>query len=348
MAHKRAKVNGEFIPKSPKILDQLREVLRYHHYAYRTEQAYVSWVYKFIKFSGTRHPKEMGKAEIEKFLSHLAMEKKVAAATQSQAMNAILFLYKEVLDMPVNDKLAPVKTRKPKKLPTVLTRGEVKRLFTTMDGIHLQMAKILYGGGLRLLEAIRLRVQDLDFGNKQIIVRDGKGNKDRSTLFPENLHPFLKAQLQKVKIMHEEDLKNGHGGVYLPEALSRKYRGASKAWVWQYVFPSKKLSLDPRGGETRRHHVNESGLQRAIYAASKNVGISKRVSPHTLRHSFATHLLESGVNIRMLQELLGRSDVSTTEIYTHVMNRDLSGIKSPLTEIEELDFTGELLKKEKN
>lgn len=287
MPYKRAKVNSKYVPKSVKLMDQVHEVLRYHHYAIRTEEAYVNWILKFIKFNGTRHPKEMGKKEIERFLSHLAINRKVAVSTQNQAFNAILFLYKDVLLMPIGDKIESVRSKKPKKLPTVLGKKEVSRLINAMEGTHQLMAKLLYGSGLRLMEVIRLRVQALDFANKQLIVIDGKGNKDRSTLLPDPVHEPLKAHLKRVKILHEKDLQDGYGSVYLPEALARKYKGASKAWVWQYVFPSKKLSKDPRSDVTRRHHVDESSMQRAVYAARNIAEINKRVSCHTLRHSFA-------------------------------------------------------------
>jgi len=315
-------------------MDQVREVLRYHHYAIRTEQSYVQWILKFIKFNGTRHPKEMGKAEIEGFLSHLAMNRKVAVSTQNQAFNAILFLYRDVLLMPVADRIEAIRSRKPKRLPTVLGKEEVGRLLNSMEGTHQLMAKLLYGSGLRLMEVIRLRVQDLDFVNKQLMVRDGKGNKDRATLLPDPVQALLKNHLERVKALHDKDLQDGYGSVYLPEALARKYPGASRSWIWQYVFPSKNLSKDPRSGEIRRHHVDESTLQRAVYTARELAKIDKRVSCHTLRHSFATHMLEAGVNIRALQELLGHKDVTTTEIYTHVMNKDLSTLKSPLLDLE--------------
>ncbi len=269
-------------------MDQVREVLRYHHYFIRTEEVYVNWILKFIRFNETRHPKEMGKHEIERFLSHLAINRNVAGATQGQAMHAILFLYREVLDMPMDAKLDPVRSRKSKRLPTVLSRNEVARLIKAIDGTHQLMAKLLYGCGLRLMEVLRLRVQDLDFDNNQILVRNGKGNKDRSTLLPELLHDPLKAHLERVKALHEEDILKGYGKVFLPDALARKYTGAAIAWGWQYVFPSKSLSKDPRSGVIRRHHAHETTLQKTVYAARERVGITKRVSCHTLRHSFAT------------------------------------------------------------
>ncbi|MEO2054016.1 MAG: integron integrase [Nitrospira sp.] len=330
MPYKRAKVKEKYVPKPGRLMNQVRETLRYHHYALRTEKSYVSWIVKFIKFNGTRHPKEMGKYEIERFLTHLAVNRHVARSTQNQAMHAILFLYREVLQISMDDKLDPVRTTKPKRLPTVLSRDETARLIKALEGTHQLMAKLLYGSGMRLMEVLRLRVHDLDFDNKQILVRDGKGNKDRSTLLPEPLHGILKVHLERVKTLHKEDIKMGYGKVNLPDALARKIPSAAKTWGWQYVFPSKIRSKDPRSGVIRRHHIHESALQKAVSSARERADITKRVSCHTLRHSFATHLLESGVNIRVLQEVLGHKDVTTTEIYTHVLRKDLSGIKSPL------------------
>ena len=337
MPYQRARAGSKYTPKPGKLLGQVREVLRYHHYAIRTEKAYVSWILQFIRFNGTRHPREMGKPEIERFLSHLSVNRNVAAATQCQALNAIVFLYRDVLDMPVSDQLAPVKARKQKRLPTVLARDEVNRLIIAMKGTHRLMAKLMYGSGLRLMEVLRLRVHDLDFANKQIIVRDGKGNKDRSTLFPELLHKQVRAHLERVKALHEKDLNDGYGEVYLPNALAKKYPNAAKSWGWQYAFPSKSLSRDPRSHKTRRHHSHESGLQKAVKNASLDAEIVKRATCHTLRHSFATCLLEDGVNIRVLQELLGHKDVSTTEIYTHVMDKSFQNIDSPLQGLDDDD-----------
>ncbi|MFQ5587656.1 MAG: integron integrase, partial [Nitrospiria bacterium] len=323
-----------YAPKSTRLMDQVRETLRYHHYAIRTEKTYMQWIIKFIKFNDMRHPKEMGKSEIERFLSHLAIERHVAAATQRQAMNAVLFLYREVLHSPVDDEIAPVWAKKARRLPTVLSQHEVELLLRRIDGTHQLMAKLLYGSGLRLMEVVRLRVQDLDFSSRLIIVRDGKGNKDRATLLPVPLHTPLKNHLLRVRQLHDSDLKNGYGAVYLPNALMQKYPKAATTWGWQYVFPSKSRAKDPRDGVIRRHHAHETGLQKAVSAAKKSAGIVKRASCHTLRHSFATHLLESGVNIRVLQELLGHADVSTTEIYTHVLTQNLGGIQSPLARLK--------------
>ena len=323
---------AKFRPDSNlRLMEQVRQVLRYHHYAYRTEQTYCDWILRYIRFHGAkRHPLEMGKAEIEAFLSHLATEGKVSASTQRQALNAIVFLYREVLDQPIEGEIAAVRAKRHSKVPVVMTQGEVQRVLGEMNGIHLLMAKLLYGGGLRLMECVRLRVQDLDFERSLIYLRAAKGGKDRSTLFPRAIHDEMKRHIEKVRRLHEEDLSRGFGEVYMPEALGRKYRGASKEFRWQYVFPSKTLSRDPRTGVTRRHHVLESGLQKAVKTASDRAGITKRVSCHTFRHCFATHLLENGVNIRVVQELMGHADLKTTEVYTHVMQRDLNAVASPL------------------
>jgi integron integrase len=335
MVYKRTRVAARYRPQSERLMDQVREVLRYHHYAIRTEQAYVGWILQFIRFNGKRHPTQMRKPEIERFLSHLAMNRNVAPSTQNQAMNAILFLYKHVLDLPIEDEIQAIRSRKPKRLPTVLSRSEAALLINSLEGTVQLMAKLLYGSGLRLMEVLRLRVQDLDFANQQLLIRDSKGNKDRATLLPEPLHEPLIDHLSRVKALHDKDLLDGFGEVYLPHALSRKYPRAGKSWGWQYIFPSKNISVDPRSGVLRRHHVNESTLQKAVRAASNRANIAKRISCHSLRHSFATHMLEDGVNIRLLQELLGHSDVRTTEIYTHVMNKDIRQIKSPLVTLGE-------------
>ena len=330
MAYSRTVITEKFRPKPGKLMDQVREVLRYHHYSIRTEEAYVRWILQFIRFHNKQHPKDLGKTEIENFLSYLATDRQVAAATQNQAMNAIVFLYKRVLDIPIDDRIEALCAKKPKRLPTVLSRSEVRNLMSNMKGANHLMAMLLYGSGLRLMECVRLRVMDIDFDNHLIVVRDGKGNKDRSTLLPEILQKKLKQHLIKVKKIHLQDLEDGLGEVYLPNALSTKLKDAAKSWKWQYVFPSQRLSVDPRSGITRRHHIDETTLQKAVSNAAKKAEIAKRASCHTLRHSFATHLLEDGVNIRVLQELLGHKDVSTTEIYTHVMNKGFGDIQSPL------------------
>ncbi len=271
----------------------------------------------------------MGKSEIEAFLSHLATNRRVAASTQRQALNALIFLYRHVLDKPVEDKIDPVKAKKRRRPPVVMTKSEVRRVLDQMRGTHLLMAKMMYGGGLRLMECLRLRVMDLDFAKARVYVR-GKGGKDRLTILPPSINIDLEAHLSRVKKLHEADLDAGYGEVYLPEALARKYRNAATEYRWQYVFPAKKLSKDPRSDVFRRHHVLESGLQKAVKVAGDRAGITKRVSTHIFRHSFATHLLEDGVNIRIVQELMGHADVKTTEIYTHVMEKDIQAVRSPL------------------
>jgi integron integrase len=318
-----------------KIMDQVRQVLRYHHYAYRTEQTYCDWIVRYIRFFGAkRHPKEMGKKEIEAFLSHLATEGKVAAATQRQALNAIIFLYKRVLDQPVDEFIEHVRAKSYRRPPVVMSQTEVQEVLAQMAGTHLLMAQLLYGGGLRLMECVRLRVQDLDFERDLIYLRDAKGGKDRTTIFPASIKAALQGHVVRVKQLHEKDLADGYGAVYLPNALGKKYPRAEKEFRWQYVFPSKQLSTDPRSGVVRRHHVLESGLQKAVKVAVVRAGINKRIGCHTFRHSFATHLLENGVNIRVVQELMGHSDVKTTEIYTHVMAKDIDAVASPLDTLE--------------
>jgi len=311
-------------------MDQVREVLRYHHYGKRTEEAYVRWIRGFIFFHNKHHPKDMGKAEIEAYLSHLSVAQNVAASTQNQAFSALLFLYKQVLDLPFADDIAPIRSKKPVRLPVVLSQAEVIRLLDCMSNESGLMARIMYGGGLRLMELLRLRVQDIDFDLGFLTIRAGKGDKDRTTLFAVSVRDALQVHLQNVRTMFEQDLSEGHANVWLPGALAKKYSNAPKSWEWQYVFPSKSLSKDPQSGEMRRHHVNESGLQKAIRGARNKADINKRVTSHTLRHSFATHLLESGTNIRVVQKLLGHADVKTTEIYTHVLQQNLAAVVSPL------------------
>ncbi len=314
-----------------KLMDQVRQVLRYHHYKYRTEQTYCDWILRYLRFHHCRkHPQDMGKSEIESFLSHLASNRKVSASTQQQALNAIVFLYAKVLDLPVAQDLEHIRAKRHRKPPVVMTKNEVQQVFTRMNGGHLLMARVLYGSGLRLMECIRLRVQDLDFEKDLVYVRDGKGGKDRITLFPKTVQEDMQIQLESTKNTHDEDLGQGFGSTYLPEALSRKYPNASREYRWQYVFPAKRLSTDPRSGMSRRHHVLESGLQKSVKIAVDRSGIIKRATCHTFRHSFATHLLENGVNIRIVQELMGHADVKTTEIYTHVMEKNISAISSPL------------------
>ena len=317
-----------------KLMDQVRETLRYYHYAISTERTYCNWILRYIKFYEMRtHPKEMGPRHVERFLSHLATREHVAVSTQQQALNALVFLYRDVLDQPLDDTIAHVRAKKKIRPPTVLTEEEIQRLFAQMQGTHLLMAKLIYGSGIRLMECMRLRIQDVDFGQNNIYVRNGKGGKDRTTFLPQHIKDELHLHIQRVKELHRQDLKEGFGEVYLPNALPKKYPNASKETRWQYVFPAKKRSVDPRTGRVRRHHVLESGLQKAVKTAVKKAGIDKRATVHTLRHSFATHLLEHGINIRTLQELLGHADVKTTEIYTHVMRRDINQIQDPLSRL---------------
>lgn len=319
-----------------KLMDQVRETLRYYHYARSTEKTYCHWILQYIYFYGKeRHPKDMREREVERFLSHLASVKNVATSTQKQALNALVFLYRDVLQLPLDQSIAPVRAKRKRRPPTVLTEEEVQKILGQMMGNHLLMAKLIYGSGIRLMECIRLRIQDLDFGQGQLFVRGGKGGKDRVTFLPRVLHDELQQHIERVKELHRRDLSEGFGEVYLPNGLARKYSNAARETSWQYVFPSKTRSTDPRSGRERRHHVLESGLQKAVKAAVRKSGIDKRATVHTLRHSFATHLLENGTNIRVLQELLGHADVKTTEIYTHVMRKDIGGVKSPLDRLFE-------------
>jgi integron integrase len=313
-----------------KLLDQLREAIRRKHYSRRTEQAYVNWVKRYIFFHHKRHPQDMGHQEIEAFLTHLAVKKKVAASTQNQALSALLFLYRYVLNQQLDQTLDAVRAKKRQQLPTVMTREECLQVIAALSGTHQLMAKVIYGTGIRLMECMRLRIKDIDFGLGQIIVRDGKGGKDRRTMLPDTLREPLQAHLHRVKLLHEHDLSQGQGEVYLPYALERKYPNANREWAWQYVFPATGLSKDPRTGRVRRHHLSETSLQKAVKRAAKMAGINKPVSPHTFRHSFATHLLEAGYDIRTVQELLGHKDVRTTMIYTHVLNRGWLTVRSPL------------------
>jgi len=314
----------------PSLLDQVRAVLRLKHYSIRTEEAYLQVIRRFILYHRKRHPREMGVDEIRQYLSHLATNDHVAASTQNVALSALLFLYREVLqiDLPLIDGVE--RAKRPKRVPVVLTPEEVKRVLSQISGMHHLIASLLYGAGLRLMEGVRLRVQDLDFEYKQITVRDGKGDRDRRTILPVPLMDQLKAHLTMRKLQHEEDLRHGCGAVYLPYALERKYQAAAVEWIWQYVFPASKLSIDPRTGMVQRHHASEDRLQRVVTRAIRRAGITKRASCHTLRHSFATHLLEDGYDIRTIQELLGHADLSTTTIYTHVLNKGGKGVRSPL------------------
>lgn len=316
-----------------KLIDQVKEVLRFYHYAYRTENTYCHWILRYIYFYGSKtHPKLMDTSHVERFLSHLATTGNVSASTQRQAMNALFFLYNKVLYKPLKN-LSHIRSKHAPIPPTVLTQEEVKQLFLNIIGIHALLAKLLYGAGLRLMEGIRLRIQDIDFGQNLIYIRGAKGGKDRVSILPDNIREELKRQIIEAVNLHHRDLEEGYGEVYMPEALSRKYPGAARETRWQYVFPAKERSLDPRSGREMRHHILESGLQKAVKRAADNAGIIKRVGCHTLRHSFATHMLESGINIRVLQELMGHSDVKTTEIYTHVISRDIARLQSPLDKL---------------
>lgn len=317
----------------PKLLDQVRDVIRRKHFSIRTEQAYVDWIRRFILFHDKRHPRDMAEEELTEFLTYLAREGRVAASTQNQALSALLFLYKEVLKQEIGWLESVERAKTPARLPVVLTRDEVHRIFARLQGTHRLMAGLLYGSGLRLMECVRLRVKDVDLGYLRITVRDGKGAKDRLTMLPVNVAKSLERHLQKVKAQHEQDLEDGFGTVHLPFALVRKFPNADREWSWQYVFPSSRLSLDPRTGKKRRHHTDESVLQGAMKMAVRAAGISKPATCHTLRHSFATHLLENGYDIRTVQELLGHKNVSTTMIYTHVLNKPGIGVRSPLDHI---------------
>ena len=300
---------------SLKVMDQVPQVLRYHHYAYRTEKTYCNWIVRFKRFHGAKiHPAEMGKVHIEGFLGHLATRGEVSAATQRQALNAIVFLYRHVLGQEIEEQLEPVRAKRHARPPTVMTQAEVGCVMAGLAGTHLLLAKILYGCGLRLMECVRLQVLDVDFDRGLLYVRQAKGGKDRTTVLPQAVQSELRLHLEKVKDLHAEDLKNRYGEVYLASALTRKYPSASREFRWQYVFPGRNLSCDPRSGANRRHHVLASGLQKAVKAAVEKAGIHKRVSCHTFRHWFATHLLENGDNIRVVQELMGHADLKTTEI----------------------------------
>ncbi|MGW8390576.1 integron integrase [Pseudoduganella sp. HUAS MS19] len=314
----------------PKLLDQARALIRTMHYSIRTEEAYVDWMRRFILFHNKRHPSQMGKAEIEAFLTHLAVDRKVAASTQSQAKAALLFLYQKVLKLEVEWLKDVVAAKQPQRLPTVLTIDETRTLLSHMKSETWLVASLLYGSGLRLMEACRLRVLDIDFNMRQITIRNGKGAKDRVTMLPGSLVVPLKSHLELIMLQHQRDCDQGGGEVYLPFALDRKYPAAAREWKWQYILPADGLSEDPRSGVLRRHHIDEQRVQRAVRQAAQDANIQKKVSPHTLRHSFATHLLQSGYDIRTVQELLGHKDVRTTQIYTHVLNRGGNAVLSPL------------------
>ncbi|HSD52299.1 MAG TPA: integron integrase [Candidatus Methylomirabilis sp.] len=316
--------------RQPKLLDRLGQALRARHYSRRTEQSYRHWVKRFIFFHNVRHPAEMAEPEINAFLTHLATKGRVSASTQNQALSALLFLYRHVLGRRIGELGDVVRARRPSRLPVVLTRHEVKTLLGQLTGDRWLMASLMYGAGLRLMECLRLRVQDVDLAAGQIVVRDGKGFKDRVTMVPEAVKPPLQSHLAAVKKIHERDLADGYGRVQMPYALARKYPNAAKEWGWQFLFPQEKRWVNLRTGEQGRHHADPSILQRVVKAAAATTGIAKHATCHTLRHSFATHLLEDGYDIRTIQELLGHKDVKTTMIYTHVLNRGGKGVRSPV------------------
>jgi integron integrase len=317
----------------PKLLDQVRDRIRIKHYSIRTETQYVQWIKRFILFHGKRHPQEMSSAEVEAFLTHLAVGGQVSASTQNQALSALLFLYKEVLaiDLPWLGNV--VRAKQPKRLPVVLTRSEVRDVLVRMNGVYGLMANMLYGTGMRLMECVRLRIKDVDFERGEILIREGKGGKDRVTMLPASVVSGLRTHLELRRILFEDDKRIGKANVFLPDALANKYPNAATEWCWQYIFPAGSYSVDPRSGMERRHHIDEKLLQRAMKKAVQASGIVKPATPHTLRHSFATHLLEAGYDIRTVQELLGHSDVSTTMIYTHVLNKGGRGVLSPLDQL---------------
>jgi integron integrase len=320
----------ETVPNPSLLMDQLRDALRSRRYSRRTEQAYCLWVRRYIRFHHMRHPRDMGEREINAFLTDLAVEKRVSASTQTQALSGVLFLYRNVIGYDVGDLGGVIRARKPKRMPVVMTRDEVRAVLAQMDGDTRLMAQLMYGTGMRLMECLRLRVLDIDFGCLEISVRDGKGAKDRVTVLPEALVPALRRQLKRAKAVHDRDLADGWGRVALPDALDRKYPAAPEEWRWQFVFPQQKRWVNPQTGQQGRHHVHETILQREVRHAANRAGIVKHVGCHTFRHSFATHLLESGYDIRTIQELLGHKDLTTTMVYTHVLNKGGLGVKSPL------------------
>ncbi len=312
------------------LLERLRAAVRTRHYSIRTEEAYLCWARRYILFHRKRHPGEMGEAEVAAFLSHLAVERRVAPSTQGQALNALVFLYRHVLERPLGDIPRVARARKRPKLPVVLTRGEVARVLQNLTGVYWLIACLQYGSGLRLLESVRLRVKDLDFDRRAVYVRDGKGGKDRVVTLPDELIEPLRRHLANRRTLFEQDRRAGRGTVYLPHALDRKYPNAAREWGWQYVFPSARISRDPRSGAERRHHLDESSVQKAVRRAVRQAGVTRPASCHSLRHSFATHLLEAGMDIRTVQDQLGHADVRTTQIYTHVIQRGGLAVKSPL------------------
>lgn len=318
--------------KPPRLLNQIRQTMRARHYSFSTEKSYIHWIRRYILFHGKRHPINMGEKEIIQFLSHLAIKKRISVSTQNQAFNALLFLYREVLRIDLQKMDGIVRPKRPMRLPVVLTPNEVAAILLNLHGIHWLIASLLYGSGLRLMECLRLRVKDVDFERNEITVRDGKGKKDRITMLPAKIKTPLAEHLRRIRNQHAQDLTKGNGSVELPYAIAKKYPGASKEWGWQWVFPATRFYYHQDSHQRRRHHYHQSAIQRAVKDAVRRAGITKPASCHTLRHSFATHLLESGYDIRTIQELLGHSDVSTTMIYTHVLNRGTRGVRSPIDE----------------
>jgi integron integrase len=317
-------------PGQPRLLDRVRVAIRTRHYSIRTEEAYVGWIRRFIFFHNKRHPAEMGEPEINAFLSHLAVRGQVSASTQNQALCGLLFLYRHVLEKQFPELENVVRAKKPRRLPSVLTRDEVRRVLGRMSGTNRVVATLLYGSGMRLLECLRLRTKDVEFGLERITVRDAKGHKDRYVPLPVSVRPALASWLARVKRLYEKDLTEGFGAVYVPHALARKYPLAAREWAWQWVFPAESRSRDPRTQVERRHHLHETIVQRALHQAVRDAGIRRPASCHTLRHSFATHLIEDGYDVRTIQELLGHRDLKTTMIYTHVLNRSGGrGVRSP-------------------
>jgi integron integrase len=325
MEEKRSNDQGE-----PKLSAQIRWVLRRKHYSLRTERSYLFWIRNYVGFHNMRHPRGMGKHEIESFLTHLAVDRNVSSSTQNQAFNAILFLYRDVLETDLGDGLNAVRAKRSERIPVVMSHEEAMKVINSLGGTPQLMAKLLYGCGLRLMECVRLRIKDIDFAMSCITVHDGKGKKDRVVMLPEKVRPFLREQILQVESIHSHDVSSGFGEVHLPFALAKKYPNSSKLLGWQYVFPAANTSRDPRSGKIMRHHLSPSTLQRAVKKAVRLAGIHKHVGCHTFRHSFATRLLENGYDIRTVQELLGHKDVKTTMIYTHVMNKGAMAVKSPL------------------
>ncbi len=314
----------------PRLLDQVRETIRVKHYSPRTEDAYVGWIKRFIFFHGTRHPAEMGAEEVRQFVSHLALDRHVAASTQNQAFNALIFLYHDVLQIDLGQIAGAVRAKRPKRLPVVLTPEEVQAVLALLDGENWLVCSLLYGAGLRLFEALELRVKDVDFSRGELLLRDGKGQKDRVTMLPAKVQPALREHLDMVRRQHDCDLAQGLGRVPLPAALARKYPNADREWTWQWVFPAPTHYVDRHTGQRHRFHLHETTIQKAVREAARKADIRKHVTPHVFRHSFATHLLHDGYDIRTVQELLGHQDVETTMIYTHVLNRGGRGVRSPL------------------